>query len=88
MGFIDSDDWVTPDYYERLLARARETGADVVGCDYSLVSERGFDMPLRDYFPVFHPVDHIAFPDGLQPVGDDDQSLPALAGACTRTAWT
>ena len=39
IGFIDSDDWVTPDYYEKLLAKAQETGADVVGCDYSLVSE-------------------------------------------------
>lgn len=37
IGFIDSDDWVTPDYYARLLARAEETGADLVGCDYSLV---------------------------------------------------
>ncbi len=44
IGFIDSDDWVTPDYYERLLARARETGADMVGCDYSLVSKRGFEV--------------------------------------------
>ncbi len=39
IGFIDSDDWVVPDYYSRLLARAEETGADMVGCDYSLVSE-------------------------------------------------
>lgn len=39
IGFIDSDDWITPDYYERLLAKAEETGADVVGCDYNLVSE-------------------------------------------------
>lgn len=39
IGFIDSDDWVTPDYYEKLLARAEETGADMVGCDYSLVTE-------------------------------------------------
>lgn len=39
IGFIDSDDWVTPDYYEKLLARAEETGADMVGCDYNLVSE-------------------------------------------------
>ena len=37
IGFIDSDDWVVPDYYERLLQRAEETGADMVGCDYSLV---------------------------------------------------
>lgn len=39
IGFIDSDDWVVPDYYSRLLAKAEETGADLVGCDYSLVSE-------------------------------------------------
>lgn len=44
IGFIDSDDWVTPDYYEKLLARARETGADVVGCDYSLVTEHGYTV--------------------------------------------
>ena len=29
IGFIDSDDWVTPDYYEKLIARAEETGADI-----------------------------------------------------------
>ena len=39
VGFIDSDDWITPDMYEKLLKRAEETGADVVGCDYSLVEE-------------------------------------------------
>lgn len=38
IGFIDSDDWVTPDYYEKLLNKAAETGADLVGCDYSLVN--------------------------------------------------
>ena len=42
IGFIDSDDWVTYDYYEKLLRRAAETGADMVGCDYSLVKEHTF----------------------------------------------
>lgn len=42
IGFIDSDDWVTPDFYEKLLGRAEETGADFVGCNYSLVSEHTF----------------------------------------------
>lgn len=37
IGFVDSDDWVSPDCYEKLLARAEETGADVTGCDYQLV---------------------------------------------------
>lgn len=39
IGFIDSDDWVTPDFYEKLLRKAEETGADMVGCDYNLVDE-------------------------------------------------
>ena len=29
---------MTPDFYERLIGKAEETGADVAGCDYSLVS--------------------------------------------------
>ncbi len=43
IGFIDSDDWIVPDYYERLLTRAQETGADVVGCDYCLVDHHTFE---------------------------------------------
>ena len=44
ISFIDSDDWVSPDYYEKLLTRARETGADVVGCCYSMVTEQTFEV--------------------------------------------
>lgn len=39
IGFIDSDDWITPDMYRRLIERAEETGADLVGCDYCLTDE-------------------------------------------------
>ena len=39
IGFIDSDDWITPDMYEKLLACAGQTGADMVGCDYCLTDE-------------------------------------------------
>lgn len=39
IGFIDADDWVTDDFYERLLKKAEETGADMVGCDYHLTPE-------------------------------------------------
>lgn len=42
IGFIDSDDWVTPDFYEKLLDKAQATGADIVGCDYSLVTEHTY----------------------------------------------
>lgn len=44
IGFIDSDDWITPDFYERLLARAEETGADMVGCDYHLTHEHSMKI--------------------------------------------
>lgn len=44
IGFLDSDDWVTPDFYERLIQKAEETGADVVGCDYSLVTEHTMEV--------------------------------------------
>lgn len=44
IGFLDSDDWVAPDFYERLIEKAEETGADVVGCDYSLVTEHTMEV--------------------------------------------
>ena len=39
IGFMDSDDWAAPDMYEKLLGKAEQTGADIVGCDYTLVRE-------------------------------------------------
>lgn len=41
IGFVDSDDWVAADMFSRLLKKAEETGADVVGCDYLLTDEIG-----------------------------------------------
>ncbi len=44
IGFIDSDDWITPDMYERLIKRAEETGADLAGCDYCLTDEHSMKV--------------------------------------------
>lgn len=44
IGFIDSDDWITPDMYERLIERAEETGADLAGCDYCLTHEHSMKI--------------------------------------------
>ncbi|MBQ4536970.1 MAG: glycosyltransferase [Lachnospiraceae bacterium] len=44
IGFIDSDDWVTVDFYEKLLSKAESTGADLVGCDYNLVNEHTYTV--------------------------------------------
>ena len=36
IGFIDGDDFASPDMYEKLLSKGEKTGADVVGCDYTI----------------------------------------------------
>ncbi len=43
IGFIDSDDWITPDCYEKAIRRGEETGADVVGFGYSIVDRQTFE---------------------------------------------
>ncbi|MDO4294294.1 MAG: glycosyltransferase [Eubacteriales bacterium] len=47
IGFIDSDDWITPDMYERLIGRAEQTGADMAGCDYCLTGEHSMKAGQR-----------------------------------------
>ncbi len=44
IGFIDSDDWITPDFYEKLITRGEDTGADMVGCDYHLTHEHSMEI--------------------------------------------
>lgn len=43
IGFVDSDDWVAEDMFTRLLQKAEETGADVVGCDYLRTDKTGLE---------------------------------------------
>lgn len=44
IGFVDSDDWITPDFYQKLIDLGERTGADVVGCDYSLVTRHTMEV--------------------------------------------
>ena len=44
IGMMDSDDWAAPDMFEKLMKCAEQTGADVVGCDYSLVQEHTMNI--------------------------------------------
>lgn len=44
IGFIDSDDWVTADYYQKLIEKGEQSKADVVGCCYSLVRSHTFEV--------------------------------------------
>lgn len=36
IGFVDADDFVAPDMFQKLLDRASETGSDIVICDYAM----------------------------------------------------
>ncbi len=44
IGFVDSDDWVAPDMYKKLIKKAEKTGADVVGCDYCMVDSHTMEV--------------------------------------------
>ncbi|MCI9272412.1 MAG: glycosyltransferase [Clostridiales bacterium] len=50
IAFLDSDDYLKPDYLERLYQRAQETGADVICCNYTLdmsESKRLITLPIQ-----------------------------------------
>lgn len=44
IGFVDSDDWITKDMYERLIERAESAGADLAGCDYCLTDRHSMEV--------------------------------------------
>ncbi|MCD7750261.1 MAG: glycosyltransferase [Lachnospiraceae bacterium] len=44
IGFMDSDDWAAPDMFSKLLDRAYETGADMVGCDCCLTDRHSMEI--------------------------------------------
>ena len=44
IGFIDADDWIDPDMYKKLLEKADQTGAGVVGCDYVMVNDHTYEI--------------------------------------------
>lgn len=50
LGFVDSDDWVMPDMYEKLCHRADESGADIVACDFLEHFEDGSENPVPGAF--------------------------------------
>ena len=41
IGFVDGDDWIEPDMYDRLMKNAREYSADISHCGYRMVFPNG-----------------------------------------------
>ncbi len=48
IGFMDADDWVVEDLYERMVGLAKRTGADVVGTDMCRVYEHTMTPTQRE----------------------------------------
>lgn len=45
IGFVDSDDWISPDMYERLLSNGERTGADISHCGLMFCYPDGHQVP-------------------------------------------
>lgn len=51
VGFVDGDDWIEPDYYEKMVSAQEKTGADIVLSGH--FHDIGTDSrQVRDNFPV------------------------------------
>lgn len=48
IGFMDADDWCVEDLFERMVERAKQTGADVVGTDMCRVYEHTMTPTQRE----------------------------------------
>lgn len=48
IALLDSDDYWKPQFLEKMIVRAEETGADIVYCSYELVDEQGKKL-CRDF---------------------------------------
>lgn len=54
IGFVDSDDWIEPDMYERLLEIAQKEEADVVCCAFRYIKKQGTIDCADDSYNIFH----------------------------------
>lgn len=50
VAFVDSDDWIAPAMYQTMCGAAKDTGADMVCCNYTAVTPKG-DILCRSSFP-------------------------------------
>lgn len=50
VAFVDSDDWINPAMYQTMCGAAKDTGADMVCCNYTAVTPKG-DILCRASFP-------------------------------------
>ena len=57
--YVDGDDWVEPDYIEKLVSKAAADDADVVVCNFRTYSDRGVkEYPLHLYDNTIDMLNH------------------------------
>lgn len=49
IGFVDSDDYIKHDMYEKLYSKAEETNADIVSCNYCIFYEKKNKLKNIDF---------------------------------------
>ena len=52
IGFVDSDDWIQPDMYEKLLEEAQKSDKDIAICGFSIQSDDG-KRQTNEIYPEF-----------------------------------
>ncbi len=50
IGFMDCDDWIEPDMYEKLITKAIQNQLDIVLCSYSKDSDCDRKIPVNDNY--------------------------------------
>lgn len=50
--FIDSDDWISPNYVSKLIKSIKENDSDIAICDYSTVNETGEEKVANSLYPL------------------------------------
>jgi glycosyltransferase involved in cell wall biosynthesis len=57
IGFVDADDWIEPDMFEKLYAKAVAFNCDIVSCHYKRVTEEGTPMGRTEKEDVFYTIE-------------------------------
>lgn len=52
IGFIDSDDWIEPDFFTALYGAMAQTGAEIAECAAAFVAEDGKTIKIRKEAPL------------------------------------
>lgn len=58
LAFVDSDDWVSEDYVEKLLNAIQKSGADIAVCDYATVNKSGQISIANSLYPLNNESNH------------------------------